>query len=182
MKFRFAITAAALSAFFLVGCIDISPKLDPGITPPPLGTEALAADASSAEPTANPTAEPTPDASVSPDEFKDVLGNVIYSDNHFERYISFRDVLVYEENGDTFVDLTVDNSYPKMIMCAVNIAFYNDDGSIIASSSLQMPDGSFMLSIPSGKSSLFARVLTDTLLTNKTFRLIFDQQTGIKPQ
>ena len=178
MKFRFAFTAAALSAFFLVGCSNISPKLDSGTTPPPLETAAPTADAATSE----PTAEPTPDATVEPGEVKDVLGNIIYSSNHFERYISFSNVLVYEENGDTFVDLTVDNSYPKMILCAVNIAFYNDDGSIIASSSLQMPDGSFMLSLPSGKSSLFARVLTDTLLTDKTFRLIFDQQTGVKPQ
>lgn len=178
MKFRSTIAAAALLAFFAAGCNNISPKLDPGTTPPPFETAAPATDA----PTAEPTAEPTPDASVDPGEIKDVLGNIIYSSNHFERYISFSDVLVYEENGDTFVDLTVDNSYPKLLLCAVNIAFYNDDGSIIASSSLQMPDGSFMLALPSGRSSLFARVLTDTLLTDKTFRLIFDQQTGVKPQ
>ena len=174
MKLRLLIASAFFMALILAGCTDISPKLDPGVTPPP------------APETAAPTPEfseaPAPVFTTSPDEIVDVLGNVIYGSDHFERYISFSDVLVYEQNGETFVDLTVENSYPKLILCAVNIAFYNADGSIIASSSLQMPDGSFMLALPGGKTRLFARVMTDTVLTDKPFRLIFDQQTGVKPQ
>lgn len=179
MKLRPLIVSAALSALILVGCTDISPTLDSGITPPP----APVSEAPVTElPSPDPSAEPTPEFTVSPEEIIDVLGNTVYGSDHFERYISFSDIFVYEDNGETFVDLTVENSYPKLILCAVNIAFYNPDGSIIASSSLQMPDGSFMLALPGGKTKLFARVMTDTLLTDKPFRLIFDQQTGVKPQ
>ncbi len=179
MKRFITTTAAALCAAFLLACSNVTPKLDPLTTPPPMPETAPPA---SDVPDPVVTAEPTPDASLEPGEAKDVLGNIIYGSDHFERYIRFENVYVYEENGDTFVDLTADNSYPKTIMCAVNIAFYAEDGSIIASSSLQMPDGSFMLSLGSGKTNLYARVMTDTLLTDKPFRLIFDQQTGVKPQ
>lgn len=179
MKLRSLTVSAALACLLLIGCTDISPKLDPGITPPP--APATASPVTEA-PSPELSEQPTPEATPAPGEAKDVLGNIIYSSNHYERYISFEDINVYEENGDTFVDLIVDNSYPKLLLCAVNIAFYNQDGSIIASSNLQMPDGSFMLSLPGGKTKLFARVMTDTKLTDKPFRLIFDQQTGVKPQ
>ena len=179
MKLRLMIASAMVMAFILAGCTDISPRLDPGVTPPPApDTAAPFTEA----PTPELSDEPLPELTTAPDELVDVLGNVIYGSDHYERYISFSDILVYEQNGETFVDLTVENSYPKLILCAVNIAFYNADGSIIASSSLQMPDGSFMLALPGGKTRLFARVLTDTVLTDKPFRLIFDQQTGVKPQ
>lgn len=179
MKLRLLIVSTALLALTAAGCTDISPKLDPSITPPHAPTTAAP---STEAPTPEFSAEPTPEFTTAPGDDTDVLGNVIYGSDHFERYISFSDVLVYEQNGDTFVDLTVENSYPKLILCAVNIAFYNADGSIIASSNLQMPDGSFMLALPGGKTRLFARVMTDTVLTDKPFRLIFDQQTGVKPQ
>lgn len=178
MKSRLSIAAAALCALLFVGCSNISPKLDPSVTPPVFETVAPVTD----EPTPEITEEPTPEVTVGPGEIADVLGNIIYGSDHFERYIRFENVSVYEENGDTFVDLTVDNSYPKLLLCAVNIVFYNDDGSIIASGSMQMPDGSFMLALPGGKTNLYSRILTDTTLTDKPFRLIFDQQTGVKPQ
>ncbi|MBR5947637.1 MAG: hypothetical protein IKZ82_03165 [Clostridia bacterium] len=179
MKLRLLIATAALCALMFWGCTDISPRLDPGVTLPPT-PETAAPNTESPSPELSE--EPTPEFTLSPVEIRDVLGNIIYGSDHYERYISFSDIYVYEENGDTFVDLTAENSYPKLILCAVNIAFYNADGSIIASSSLQMPDGSFMLALPGGKTRLFARVMTDTVLTDKPFRLIFDQQTGVKPQ
>ena len=170
-----------LSLSALTACVYISPRprLDPLTTPPP--------EASSL-PSDMPTSEPestTPEAQTSvpaPEQGVDDLGNAIYGGDHFARYISFSNVLVYEDEGDTFVDLTAVNAYPKLLLCAVNIIFYGEDGSAIASSSLQMPDGSFLLALESGETRLFARVLTDTLLTDKRFELVFDGETGIHPQ
>lgn len=171
-----------LAAFFAAGCVDVSPKLVGSVTPPP--PPSSDGPVFTAPPTSAPvvTDEPTVQPSEKPDEDKDAFGNIIYGSDHFERYISFKNILVYEENGGTFVDLTAENVYPQLLLCAVNITFYNNDGGIIASSSLQMPDGSYLLALNSGSTSLYARVLTDTLLTDKDFVLTFDPQTGVKPQ
>ncbi|MBQ7060300.1 MAG: hypothetical protein IJM85_00805 [Clostridia bacterium] len=160
------------------GCTNTSPKLEPGVTPPPLDlTPAPVTEAPSPTPEqSSRTAAPTEGQNV------DELGNVILSANHFERYIAFTDILVYEENGDTFVDLTAVNSYPRLLLCAVNISFRGETGEEIASGSLQMPDGSFLLALPEGSTRLYARILTDTALTDKSFVLEFDAATGVKPE
>ncbi|MBR6006043.1 MAG: hypothetical protein IK064_00270, partial [Clostridia bacterium] len=102
--------------------------------------------------------------------------------DHYERYISFSGIRIYEENGETLIDCTVTNSYPELMLLAVNITFFNDDGEEIASGSLQMPDGSFLLALEPGDTPLYARILTDIVLTDKTFKLSYDGHTGVKPQ
>lgn len=175
------LTLILLLIGFNFGCVDVSPKTVDSITPPPPpsteGPVASAVPSKTPEITPQPTEPSGPDAT----ETRDACGNIIYGSDHYERYITFKDILVYEEDGGTFVDLKAENAYPELLLCAVNITFYSADGGIIASGSLQMPDGSFLLALDNGTTSLYARVLTDTLLTDKNFELTFDASTGVKP-
>lgn len=168
---------AILILTLLCGCTNTKPKLDPGVTPPPaLPTGEPVSEVPTATVQPARTAEPTPAVNT------DALGNIIYTSDHFERYISFKNILVYEENGETLIDCTVNNSYPNVLLCAVNVEFFSDSGEKLANGSLQMPDGSFLLALKSGENRLYARILTDTVLTDKRFEFVFDPQTGVKPE
>ena len=174
------LTAMLLSAgMFLtpLGCTNVTPRLEPDITPAPI------VESDSPVPTEEPTEAPSV-PSVSPGGIGavDALGSMIRDDEHFQQYLQFNSIRVYEENGDTFVDCSVINSYPELIVCAVTIRFFEEDGTEIASGSLQMPDGSFMLSLANGETPLYARILTDITLTDKTFELVFDPNIAVEPQ
>ena len=180
---------AALIAFAVMltaaGCSSVEPKPVPGATVPPLSTPAP-----SETPVDTQPPEPQTTESAAPGAHIDALGNVIYTADHFERYITFQNILVYEElifTGDgpieeTLIDCTVKNDYPELLLCAVNIDFLDENGMVIASGSLQMPDGSFLLALEGGETPLYARILTDTRLTDKNYRLSFDPATGVHPQ
>lgn len=181
MKRTFRHTAVLFAVCVLVvsGCSNTVPQIRDGVTPPPVTNDAAVTGAPQTEQPEN-----TQDAAkttVSPGNI-DALGNPIMTGDHFTRYISFSDILVYEENGETLVDCIVTNDYPQLLLCAVNIEFYNDEGEVIASGSLQAPDGSFLLALGNGNTHLYARILTDTVLTDKVFKLIFDPQTGVVPE
>lgn len=166
-----------LILFVFAGCVNTVPHLIDGVTPPPAFTSAPSTQPpEQSDAPAIVTAAPNSDANV------DALGNHIYTGDHYERYLSFHNVLVYEDEGETLVDLTITNDYPESLLCAVNITFFNEADEKIASSSLQMPDGSFLLALESGDTPLYARVLTDIVLTDKRFELTFDPQTGVVPE
>ncbi len=170
----------ALFALLAPACKNVEPKLDPGVTPPPAAD--TDAPSETPQPSEAPTEAPGGDATSQPAQSSvDALGNPILTADHFERYISFTNISVFEEGGETLVDCTVLNEYPELLLCAVTITFYNEGGDIIATGSLQMPDGSFLLALENGETPLYARILTDTVLTDKTFRLSFDPETGVNP-
>lgn len=181
--FRKCFILALALILSLFGCTSVTPHIVNGVTPPPAVVDSVeptgdipASDLPAASREPFVTAEPTPGPNV------DALGNPIDTSDHFERYISFSNIIVYEENGDTFVDCTVHNSYPELLLCAVNIDFYSETGELIANGSLQMPDGSFLLALENGDTPLYAKILTDIVLTDKEFVLRFDPQTGVMPQ
>ena len=172
----------------LTGCISISPKPVPGVTAPPISTPA---------PVETPVVTNTPDPTQRGDTTRapvvsntDALGNVIYTSDHFERYVTFTDITVYEEpifsddgnTEETLIDCKAVNAYPELLLCAVNVTFLDENGFTIATGSLQMPDGSFLIALESGETPLYARILTDTVLTDKRFTLSFDPVTGVHPQ
>ncbi|MCH5279335.1 MAG: hypothetical protein J1E60_06030 [Christensenellaceae bacterium] len=158
----------------LLACTNVTPRLEPGITPAPIG---------SVSPSLTEMPKETPDAFASHGEIGtvDALGSIIRDAEHFQQYLQFNSIRVYEEDGDTFVDCSVINSYPELIVCAVAIRFFDENGDEIASSSLQMPDGSFMLSLENGETPLYARILSDITLTDKSFELVFDPSVEVKP-
>lgn len=176
LKIILALIAA--SVLMLSGCINVTPPLNPGITPVP--SEApTAVPSPTAEievsPSVVPTVEPSGSSPI------DALGNFIYDAEHFQQYLQFQQIRVHEDGGDTFLDCTAVNNYPETICCAVNIFFYDENNEIIAQGSLQMPDGSYLLSLASGETPLYATILTDISLLDKEFELIFDANVEVKP-
>lgn len=170
-RFSIGILLIMLSVL-AIGCINVTPQLDPGITPAPTAT------ASPESPTPEHTEQPS--SSVS-DDNTDALGNVIIGSEHFEQYLRFKDIRVYEVYGDTFMDCIVVNSYPNSLVCGISIEFYDEDGQILASAVIQSPTGSYLLTLPNGETHLYATIPTDSVLTDKEFVFVFDDTMSVSP-
>ena len=170
----------ALAAMFIalppafMGCVSTSPVLTPGRTIPPTPEPTI-------EIVQTPEPEPTPTLTPPPFGLYDAIGEYIGSARHYERYIEFRNIQVYDQCGDTFIDAVVINPYPQTLICAVDIFFYGEDGAIIADGKLQTRDGQYVLRLAPGETTLFARVDTDTVLTDKEFGLYFDDALNVMP-
>ncbi len=168
--------AATLLAAALSGCVSARPAIVPGSTlplPTPIATPA---------PTVSPAPSPTaaePTATVAP--LFDAKGIPISGADHFKQYLSFRNVQVYEQEEDTFVDAIAVNDYPKTIVCAAGVAFYDEEGILVAEGRLQTRDAQYILILPPGETTLFAQIDTDMTLTDLEIKIIFDDSLGVKP-
>lgn len=161
----------------LTGCIDTRPALVPAYTMPPEPTPAP-----TPSPTPTPTPSPTPEPTPSPTPLIDVTGADIEDMAHFERYLSFRNIQVYEQCEDTFVDAVIVNEYPQTIMCAVTIAFYEEEGGeMVAEGRMQGMDGAYVLLLAPGSNTVYAQIDTDMRLTAMPFRLNYDASLGVLP-
>lgn len=159
------------------GCVDTASVIDPEVTVPP-------------EPTAvpTPTLEPTP----APEQVEldmadlsrvyDELGQLISTANHFEQYITFRNIQVYEQHEDTFMDAIAVNEYPDTLVCAVDITFFDEDDSQIAASHVHTRDGQYVLRLQPGDNTIFATIDTDISLTDKEFVLSFNEGLDVLPE
>ena len=82
----------------LTGCVNTGAHIVPSVTMPPESTQPP-------EPTPSPTPEP-----VQVEEMADLSsaydrnGLLIVGEEHFQQYISFKNIQVYEQCGDTFMD------------------------------------------------------------------------------
>lgn len=167
--------AALLMCFLASGCIDAGPVLMPQYTlaPEPTLTPEIII---TPEPT--PTPPPTP----SPTPLIDVTGLDIEGLDHFQRYLSFRNVQVYEQCEDSFVDAVIVNEYPQTIMCAVTISFYEEEGAEpIAEGKMQTRDGEYVLLLQPGETTLYTQIDTDMRLTAMQFKLSYDAALGVLP-
>lgn len=169
--------APTLLALALSGCIGVQPIIDPSVTVP----SATATPIPSPPPSPSPTPAAAPGITATPARAFDALGSFITGADHFKRYLSFRNVQVYEQEEDTFVDAVVVNDYPKTIVCAVAVTFYDETGELVASSMLQTRDASYILILPPGETTLFAQVNTDMSLTALDLRIVFDDELGVAP-
>lgn len=169
-----ALLIAALMA--LSGCVEARPTLDAGNTLPP---EATPTPSPTPSPTPEPTETPAGTAAVS--QF-DALGNYITGADHFKQYISFRNVQVYEQEDDTFVDAIAVNDYPETLVCALTAAFYDDTKELVASGSMQTRDAQYILILEPGETVIFAQIDTDMALTALDIELIFDDSLGVRPE
>lgn len=170
------VIAPVLVALALCGCVRARPVLDPSRTLP----------APTAKPTPSPVASPSPtpttEPTATPAPVYDALGNYISGAEHFKQYLSFRNVQVYEQEGDTFVDAIVVNDYPQTIVCAAGAAFYDENEELVAQGRLQTRDAQYILILPPGETTLFAQVDTDMTLTDLDIKIIFDDALGVKPE
>ena len=115
----------------LTGCVNTGAHIVPSVTIPPESTQPP-------KPTPSPTPEP-----VQVEEMADLSsaydknGLLIVGEEHFQQYISFKNIQVYEQCGDTFMDAVAVNEYPDTLVCALNIRFFDEDGTEIASGRVQ---------------------------------------------
>lgn len=175
-----AVLAAALCSVVLAGCVNVRPEYEAGVTPGPTA-EPAAVVTLPPEATPEPTAAPTEDETVIPGETVDAMGSVITGAEHFYRYIRFTDLIVYEEDGDTFLDGMVENSYAEPLVCAVDIVYRDEGGGEIARAQLQTRDGNYMLILAPGENVVFAHILTDMSLVSMEYTLEFDTTAGVHP-
>lgn len=169
------------AAVLCCGCTDTKPQYHADITPIP--TEEPTPEPTE-EPTPTPTAQPTatPAATQQSTGGVDALGVPISGTEHYMRYITFSDMIVYEEDGGTFLDGIINNSYPEEILCAVSIIYYDIDGMEIAKAPLQTRDGQYLLVLAPGENVVYATILTDISLVENEYILEFDPATGVHPR
>ena len=114
-------------------------------------------------PTPEPTATPEPEPfaySVTGEPLPtDMMGAEIGDENHYFRYLSFGDVIVYEYGTGTFLDGVVVNAYPLPLDGEIEIAYYNDDGKLVGRGALHSAEGATVF--PTGSSRIYAEIATD---------------------
>lgn len=170
---RIAVCIGIMLCMLLCGCVHDEPVLMPVYTLP---IEPTPTPAPTLTPT--PTAVPTP----SPTPLIDVTGVDIEGVDHFRRYLHFRNIQVYEQCEDTFVDALLVNDYPLPLMCAATVTFYEQEGGeTIAEGKLQTRDGEYVLLLQPGETTVYAQIDTDMRLTDMPFALAFDASLGVLP-
>ena len=111
----------------------------------------------------------------------DELGAYITGSEHYQRYISFENIQVYEQADDTFVDMRAVNSYPKALACALNMSFVDETGETVAKCRFQTQDGQYMLILKPGENVLYSQVPTDMRVTGLDFTIEYDESIGVMP-
>ena len=173
--------AAVLVVSCLASCVNTAPVIHQDIVPE-RGDRAGSTPVPLENVDGNvPTEAPTEAPSDAPAELFDAMGKLISGADHYKRYLTFRYILVYEEEGDTFLDGYIVNDYVKPITCAVDVVYDDDNGSEIARARLQTRDGKYLLVLLPGENVVYARILTDMTLTDREYKMEFDNEVGIKP-
>lgn len=178
---KLALPLFAAALLMLSACVSSRPVIDPSVTLAPTPSP-TAAPEPTPQPTPEPTPEPTPTAA--PQRVLgsyDALGALIAAPNHYEQYLAFYDIQVYEQFGDTFVDAVVVNTYPAALVCAADIVF-TEGGAAVATGKLQTQDGKYVLILQPGENTVYAQVNTDMTITLLDFALVYDEGLGVWPQ
>lgn len=172
-----AAVAALWMVLLLGGCIRAKPVLMPEYTPPP-----EAAPTPEITPTPEPTLtpQPTPEAGEDIDPLHDALGEWISGVDHYKQYLEFKNIQVYEQCDDTFVDAVVVNTYPQRILCAASVSFTEEEETV-AAGKLQTRDGQYALALEPGETTVFAQIDTDMGITALDYRIEYDETLGVMP-
>lgn len=124
-----------------------------------------------------PTATPMPYApSVTPDTSLnafDALGLPVQDATHYDRYITFEDIYIYEYGDSTLLDAYCINNYTRALEGAVWIEFTDIDGECIARAQLLTADGT--LCVQPGKTAVFARIDTDIDVQTMEFKFLYEK-------
>lgn len=172
-----ALLAIIMACLCMGGCVNTASVIDPAVTIPP-------------EPTAvpAPTPEPTPQSDTVELNMADLssaydeMGVLISTADHFEQYVTFRNIQVYEQYEDTFMDAIAVNEYPRTLVCAVDITFFDEEKNVIADSHVHTRDGQYVLRLQPGDNTIFATIDTDMALTDKEFTLDFSEGLDVLPE
>ena len=172
-----ALLVCVVVCLCMAGCVNTASVIDPAATMPP-------------EPTATPEPTPTPAPTLDAAELNmadlssayDELGVLISTADHFEQYVTFRNIQVYEQYEDTFMDAIAVNEYPDTLVCAVDITFYDEEKNPIADSHVHTRDGQYVLRLQPGDNAIYATIDTDMTLTDKEFVLDFNEGLDVLPE
>ncbi|MEA5060172.1 MAG: hypothetical protein VB049_09100 [Candidatus Pelethousia sp.] len=158
-----------------------------------VNTSAVLLPENTLAPAATPVPTPVPAVTQSPqpmeshvpiagvDTMYDEMGEYVSGAAHFQRYLTYENIQVYEQNEDTFLDAVVINSYPQPLICALDVAFFDEEGEELASARVQTRDGQYVLHLAPGETVIFAQIDTDTTLTDKEFDLVYNESLGVLP-
>lgn len=140
-----ALLMAALAMVFLGGCVSQAPLL--------VG-----------EPTPAPTPPPPLPTIVQAIEFQqaesDALGVTVYdSDTHYERYVTFEELRVYDYGANTFLDGYCVNTYPEALYGAYRLEYRDEGGTVIAEGTLLFDEEAH--EIPPGRTRVYGMIDTD---------------------
>ena len=143
----------------LLGCARQTGVLNPDATLPPPPEQTSQAQEEIPEPTAEPTPqllEPTQTPASTPRNYWDDL--------------LFKDVLVYEHNGDTMVDAVIISSYPGTLVGVLEITWSDEEGTV-ATGRFTDGWGQEVLYLEQGENRVYARADTDMSVTNLAFAI-----------
>ena len=150
---------------------------------------AASACVSDARPELSTVLTPSPSPSPLPDAFRaeitavpqptDDLGRPVVTDSHYQRYLSFGDLRVFEYGEDTFLDGVCWNTYSLPIEAEIRITYYDDDDRVIGEGTLHTADGGHVF--PSGSSRIYAEIRTDTDLKMEDFVLEYLHEPEPRP-
>ena len=148
------LAALLMLLLFLPGCIRQQPVL-------------------SGAPTPVPTPTPAPSAVTSMDRViweTDALGAAIYDEaRHFERYLAFQKIRVFEYEGSTLMEGICENAYPEALSGGYEIVFQDKDDVEVARAKVLIR-GEEDVFAP-GKNTIYAAIDTDMNILMMQFTL-----------
>lgn len=153
----------ALIGLFLTplisACDDVRPTL--AATPTPSASPTPLPDAFSVE----ITAEPVP---------TDQLGNALRGEDHYNQYLSFGDIRVYQYREGTFLDGVCVNAYPLALDGQINIVYYTEDtGKLCGIGTIHNASGGTRLE--TGANTIYAEIETDIDVRMMDFQIEYIQ-------
>jgi len=149
--------ALMLLGAFLAGCVSQHPVLTGEPTPPPTPTP-------EPEPLMRELAVPTPAL--------DMAGSLIVNEaEHYDRYVTYRQMRVYEYELGTLLDGIAVNGYPEALSGAVEIDFVDGEGTLLGSSMLHTAEEADTLILQPGENRIYAEIDTDMDIQEIDFTL-----------
>lgn len=155
-------SALLLIAVIASGCDDVEPQIVG--TPTPSASPTPLPDPFTAEITAQP-------------QTTDQLGKVIASDNHYDQYLSFGDLRIYEYDDGTFLDGTCVNAFPSALDGRVDIVYYTDTGKVCGQGMIHNVLGTTVLE--TGSNAIYAEINTDIDVRSMDF--VLEVKTPFRP-
>ncbi len=131
---------------------------------------------------ATPTASPSPTPTLAPYmpsvtpgvsmQEIDLLGLPVQEATHYDRYVAFEDIYIYEYGDSTLLDAVCVNSYPQALTGSVWIEFEDEEGVLIARAQISAADGT--LNLQPGRTPVYAHIGTDMDVQMMDFKLIYE--------
>lgn len=89
--------------------------------------------------------------------------------HYFDYYLTVSNLRLYEQNEETLIDATIQNSFSKVLIGALRIVFYGEDGIQYGYGDFYTADGALKL-LP-GENRVYCDVHTEVNVKDMTFAL-----------